>query len=76
MLADRLKVQIIYAHYLTCPNTPVLVVAPKGEVFCPKAGVDCPKGEADVVPKGLELAPNPAKPSCEIYFRISEASME
>jgi hypothetical protein len=41
----------------------VLVVAPKGDVFCcPKAGVDCcPKGEGDVVPKGLELgAPNPA----------------
>jgi hypothetical protein len=48
---------------VTCPNTPVLVVAPKGDVFCcPKAGVDCcPKGEGDVVPKGLELgAPNPA----------------
>ena len=47
---------------LTCPNTPVLVVAPNGEVLWPKAGVDCccPKGEGDVVPKGLELAPKPA----------------
>ena len=45
----------------TCPKTPVLVVAPKGDVFCPKAGADCPKGEGEVVPKGLELAPKPAK---------------
>ena len=45
----------------TCPNTPVVVLAPKGDVFCPNAGVCWPNGEGDVAPKGLALAPKPAE---------------
>jgi hypothetical protein len=62
----------MHGSLLTCPNTPVLVVAPKGDVFCcPKAGVDCcPKGEGDVVPNGLE--PGAPKPANEVTIFISE----